>query len=437
MSLWERLRRAPVTALLSLLCVGVYAAMLLRGHLEPHTIGFTVGTLVRFGALDPRHAWTGQPWRILSSALVHMDPVHLGFDVWALWLLGPQLERVLSPPRMLLVVLGAQVGCSASSLLFSDLSIRGGASGIAFGLIGAALVSAARSRGQPGAFGRRELLMMSLVGLGFSLLPQIDLLGHLGGLAGGAALMAGVEPGAEHPGDRGISLAFAVLLLGLAVRLALVQPQRSNWNVVQAVVRYEAGDYKGAVPFLQKARTAHNGDFALSYIDHDLGTCLLQVGDRPHALAALRRAADEGSPAAAQLLGDNEEDPHRALQAYAQAVALDPQQQPARDALLRALYPDPGDGLPDLADLAALAHLPEDEDLAPVRLAVAAAQLKAGDRAPLTSLAVKLPEARAVLAAWDGPQGELGAARALADALRKLAPGVFRQLGASASSPAP
>lgn len=133
----------------------------------------------------------GEYYRLISSAFLHASVIHIGFNMFLLWLLGADqtrgigLEPYIGHARFFAIYLASVLWGSALSLIISPDAIAGGASGGVFGLMGAVLVLE-RQRGigimQSWVGG---LLLINLV-ITFAL-PGISIGGHLGGLAGGAA----------------------------------------------------------------------------------------------------------------------------------------------------------------------------------------------------------------------------------------------------------
>ena len=139
-----------------------------------------------------------EPWRFLTAAFLHATGgpfglMHILFNMYALFLVGPYLEHVFGRARfVLLYLLSALGGSVAFELLTPDVTPFGfltstvGASGAVFGLFGALLV----------AQRRLKLPLQSIVGvLGVNLLlgffiPGIAWQAHLGGLVVGAAAAA-------------------------------------------------------------------------------------------------------------------------------------------------------------------------------------------------------------------------------------------------------
>lgn len=135
---------------------------------------------VLFGPLVAEGEW----WRLISSAFLHANLLHIGFNALLLWILGSALESHAGTLRMGLVYLGAVLWGSAGALLLTPDTPTLGASGGVFGLlISAFILEKARNVRlfQPGFLGP-----LLLINLGFSFLPGVSLGGHFGGLLGGA-----------------------------------------------------------------------------------------------------------------------------------------------------------------------------------------------------------------------------------------------------------
>lgn len=129
----------------------------------------------------------GQIWRLITPVFLHGSILHLGFNMYALYLFGPGLERHFGPARFLALYLLSGFAGNVLSFIFSTAPSLGSSTAI-FGLLGAEGVFLYRNRGVFGGFARRALsniVMIALVNLVIGLTPGIDNWGHLGGLLGG------------------------------------------------------------------------------------------------------------------------------------------------------------------------------------------------------------------------------------------------------------
>jgi len=128
----------------------------------------------------------GEWYRVFTGAFLHGGPVHLAFNMLALWQAGILLEGRLGRVRFATVYAVAILGGAFGALLLSPDNFTVGASGGVFGLFGALFVAERK-----GLFGRvgssfGMLIVFNLV-LTFAI-PGISIGGHIGGLAAGSLL---------------------------------------------------------------------------------------------------------------------------------------------------------------------------------------------------------------------------------------------------------
>ncbi len=153
-------------------------------------------TLHRLGALE---AWEirfgGEYWRMLASLFLHYGPLHLVFNLYALFVIGPGLERIIGPVRFAAYYLLAGLGSSTGVLLLKlgDLSRRDqlvGASGCVLGIVGVWAGYLLRHRNEPFAGRRlRNIVLVVAIQIAFDLsTPQISMAAHLSGLVTGLLL---------------------------------------------------------------------------------------------------------------------------------------------------------------------------------------------------------------------------------------------------------
>jgi membrane associated rhomboid family serine protease len=129
----------------------------------------------------------GEYYRLLTSAFMHQNVLHIAFNMYALLVVGPIVEHALGRLRFVVLYLLAALGGSAVAYVFaSPTSETLGASGAIFGLF-AALFVVARRLGTD-ASGIVATIAINLV-ITFTL-PNISWEGHLGGLVTGGFLAA-------------------------------------------------------------------------------------------------------------------------------------------------------------------------------------------------------------------------------------------------------
>jgi rhomboid protease GluP len=140
-----------------------------------------------YGARINSFIRAGELWRLLTPVLLHASVPHILFNMYALIIFGPTLERYFGRWRFLILyVLAGFTGNVLSFLLSSGYSV--GASTAIFGLVGAEGIFLYQNRKLFGSqFGRAigNVIFVVVVNLVLGLSPGIDNWGHIGGLLGG------------------------------------------------------------------------------------------------------------------------------------------------------------------------------------------------------------------------------------------------------------
>jgi rhomboid protease GluP len=130
----------------------------------------------------------GQIWRLFTPMFLHASLLHIGFNMYALYVLGTGLERFYGRGRYLALYLLAGFSGNVASFIFSQ-SPSLGASTAVFGLLGAEGVFFYQNREIFGSMARRSLtnvVTIAAINLLIGLSPGIDNWGHMGGLVGGS-----------------------------------------------------------------------------------------------------------------------------------------------------------------------------------------------------------------------------------------------------------
>jgi len=129
----------------------------------------------------------GEWWRLITSAFLHGSFLHIAFNMYVLFALGPTLERILGHGRFIVLYITAALGGSVASYVFSDPNVVSvGASGAIFGLMGALVVAGKRLR-----YDITQVLILIAINIAIGFLaPGVDWRAHLGGLVVGAAVAA-------------------------------------------------------------------------------------------------------------------------------------------------------------------------------------------------------------------------------------------------------
>jgi membrane associated rhomboid family serine protease len=135
----------------------------------------------------------GQEYRLLTSAFLHepgfsgFGPTHIIFNMWALILVGPALERLLGRVRFLALYLLSALGGSVFFYLTAPVTeVALGASGAVFGLFGAWFVVSRRLK-----VDARAILFLIAINLALPIfVGGIAWQAHVGGLITGSVVAA-------------------------------------------------------------------------------------------------------------------------------------------------------------------------------------------------------------------------------------------------------
>jgi len=173
--------RAPATFALIVICVGVYLLEIASGS---GGLNSTANSLItNFGLLGAGVA-DGELYRLITGGFLHAGLMHLGFNMFALYILGRVLEPSIGTPRFLAVYFASLLAGSFGAILLSgSFVLTVGASGAVFGIFGATFVLA-RGRGM-NTMAREIGVILGINLLITFAIPGISIGGHLGGLIGG------------------------------------------------------------------------------------------------------------------------------------------------------------------------------------------------------------------------------------------------------------
>lgn len=155
------------------------------------TGGFTTQNLMNLGGLVPYLVVNqGEYWRILSAMFLHGSFIHILSNMFALYILGFPLEKIMGKFRYAILYLVSGIGSGVAVVLFSNsLTLVIGASGAIYGIVGSLLyITFAR----PNWFtpqSVRSIRLMILLNLTFTfIIPNISIAGHIGGLIVGVLI---------------------------------------------------------------------------------------------------------------------------------------------------------------------------------------------------------------------------------------------------------
>lgn len=257
-----RRRRPPATIGLLVAIVAVWVLMTITGR--SLTATEQVDWLYTWGAMTRADMiLSGEYWRLLTAAFLHIGLVHLLTNAISLWFIGEAVESLFGSWRMLYIFLVSAVGGSILSVIMGPpLGLSAGASGGLFGLLGALIwYRIASPSGRRIAWGPLlSTLALNLL-IGLIWYESIDNWGHLGGLLSGilAAMAVGVpwarnlpRPGLRLPRPLQAGVAAAVLAAVGAVLMGFVPLPGASQDLAQAVTALNDGQYASAEPLLDR-----------------------------------------------------------------------------------------------------------------------------------------------------------------------------------------
>ena len=178
--------------------------------------GGGINQIAQTWGMWPRAVAAGEWWRLLSCTLLHASIWHILFNMYALLVLGSQLERILGPIRFAAIYAVAALGGSVASYWFAPVdSLSVGASGAVFGLMTGLIVLGKRRNADVS-----QIIFWFGINIVFSFLASgIDWRAHLGGAAFGAAVTAIVVPRDRRRGlqEQALGILALVILLVIVV----------------------------------------------------------------------------------------------------------------------------------------------------------------------------------------------------------------------------
>ena len=162
---------------------------LISAWISKNIFNIDIYTLIIMGAKVNSLIDKGQVWRLITCAFLHGGLIHIFFNMYALKILGPEIEYVYGKIKYLVIYLLSAIAASIFSYIFGPQSVSVGASGAIFGLFGAMLIFGIKHRKQMGKAYMMNILQVIFVNviIGISS-SNIDNEAHFGGLIVGALI---------------------------------------------------------------------------------------------------------------------------------------------------------------------------------------------------------------------------------------------------------
>ena len=169
-------------------------------------------TLLKFGANYAPSIRAGEIFRLLAASFLHIGIIHILFNMYALYIVGPQIESFYGKAKFLAIYLISAVAGNLMSMIFVRDAISAGASGAIFGLFGSLLYFGYHYRIYLGNVMRSQVIPLIILNLflGF-VISGIDVSCHIGGLIAG--VLASMALGVKYKSSKSEKINGWVLLI--------------------------------------------------------------------------------------------------------------------------------------------------------------------------------------------------------------------------------
>ncbi|CAH8715849.1 rhomboid family intramembrane serine protease [Paenibacillus thiaminolyticus] len=180
------IKQFPVTTLLIIANVAMFIVLVLNGGSQDGM------TLLKFGAVWKQEPYASETWRLATAMFLHSGFQHLLFNMFALFVFAPPMERILGSFKYaVLYLLSGLLGNAAALYLSEWGTLAVGASGAIYGVYGAYLFIAIFQRWALDQASRKTIMIILGIGIVQSfVITGISWSAHLGGLAAGFVLYA-------------------------------------------------------------------------------------------------------------------------------------------------------------------------------------------------------------------------------------------------------
>jgi rhomboid protease GluP len=172
---------------LQVISAQILGANFLEYMLQGASNGVYADLLAVMGMKINQYILQGQYWRFFTPVLLHGSILHIAFNMYALYVIGPSLEQRFGHTRFLLLYMLSAFAGNVASFIFSSASSLGSSTAI-FGLIGAQGIFLYRNRQMFAGRARSaitQIVFIAALNLAIGTTPGIDNWGHVGGLLAG------------------------------------------------------------------------------------------------------------------------------------------------------------------------------------------------------------------------------------------------------------
>lgn len=203
-------KKIVITNILIGICIAMFILTLIfgKGIISNHALyylGANFAPAVRENLINV--------YRFITSTFLHGSILHLLCNMYALFILGTQVETFLGKKKFTIIYLISAITGSLLSFVFTN-SLSVGASGAIFGLMGSLLYFGYHYRLYIGSAIKNQIIPLLIINLflGFTF-SNIDNAAHIGGLVGGylATMLVGVNEKSSHSEKINAGIVLAIL----------------------------------------------------------------------------------------------------------------------------------------------------------------------------------------------------------------------------------
>jgi rhomboid protease GluP len=179
-------KRPVVTYALIISNIIMFIMCILAGgnplNMDPNLL-YNFGGMVNYSTMSG----PAELYRLVTSMFLHGEILHIGFNMYALYVLGPQLESFFGKTKYIIIYfVSGIIGNLVSMVLQQNNIVSVGASGAIFGLIGAFLYFGYHYRVYLGTVIKSQIIPLLVLNLGIGFFAQsVNMAAHIGGLVGG------------------------------------------------------------------------------------------------------------------------------------------------------------------------------------------------------------------------------------------------------------
>ena len=142
--------------------------------------------VANFGANYAPFVKSGKFYVLITSMFIHGNLIHLLFNMYALYIIGPQVESFYGKIKYLVIYFGSGILGALLSDIFLQNSISVGASGAIFGLLSSIVYFGYHYRAYLDTVIRSQIMPLIIFNIFLGIvIPNIDTFCHIGGLIGG------------------------------------------------------------------------------------------------------------------------------------------------------------------------------------------------------------------------------------------------------------